>query len=121
MAVSYCQNKNNFKRVSTNLKKVIQQIYSRLVLSNPLIIALIMLSVLAGFAFQARDFKLDASADTLLLDDDKDLKLFRELAKRYSSKEFLFVTFNPNDGLFNKNSIELIQQLRDELVQYCFC
>ena len=115
MAVSYCQNKNNFKRVSTNLKKVIQQIYSRLVLSNPLIIALIMLSVLAGFAFQARDFKLDASADTLLLDDDKDLKLFRELAKRYSSKEFLFVTFNPNDGLFNKNSIELIQQLRDEL------
>lgn len=76
-----------------------------------------MLGILAGFAYQASNFKLDASADSLLLDDDKDLKLFRELAKRYEAREFLFVTFNPEAGLFTQQSIDTIQQLRNELLE----
>ncbi len=76
-----------------------------------------MFVILGYFSTGIPDFKLDASADSLLLDDDKDLKLFRELAQRYTTKEFLFVTFSPEAELFSAESFAVIQQLRDELVQ----
>jgi uncharacterized protein len=71
--------------------------------------------VLGFFAYNTKDFKLDASADSLLLDDDKDLKVFRETLERYQTKEFLFVTFTPDEDLFSPNSLKLITQLRNEL------
>ena len=74
-----------------------------------------MAVILGFFAAYTKDFKLDASADSLLLDDDKDLKLFRETSERYDTKEFLFVTFTPNDDLFSVSSLAHIKQLRDEI------
>lgn len=74
-----------------------------------------MAGILAFFAIQTRDFKLDASADSLLLDDDVDLKVFRETLDRYATKEFLFVTFTPKEDLFSKNSLKQITLLRNEL------
>ncbi|MBL1142924.1 MAG: MMPL family transporter [Proteobacteria bacterium] len=74
-----------------------------------------MAAILAFFAVHTKDFKLDASADSLLLDDDKDLKVFRETLDRYATKEFLFVTFTPEEDLFSDNSIKQITRLRDDL------
>ena len=76
-----------------------------------------MAAVLVFFAIHTNEFKLDASADSLLLDDDKDLKLFRDTSKRYATKEFLFVTFSPNEDLFSDTSLNKIKELRDELRQ----
>ncbi len=74
-----------------------------------------MAVILGFFTIYTKDFKLDASADSLLLDDDKDLKLFRETLDRYATKEFLFVTFTPDEDLFSQNSIDQITLLRNEL------
>jgi uncharacterized protein len=93
----------------------IKKIYIATVLKQPVIVCLLMAAILVFFAAHTKDFKLDASADSLLLDDDKDLKLFRETLDRYATKEFLFVTFAPEEGLFSQNSIEQITRLRDEL------
>lgn len=78
-------------------------------------VCILMAAILAFFTIQTKDFKLDASADSLLLDDDKDLKLFRETLDRYETKEFFFITFAPDENLFSANSIEQITRLRDEL------
>tara|TARA_R110002072_G_scaffold77125_4_gene180258 strand:+ start:9322 stop:11727 length:2406 start_codon:yes stop_codon:yes gene_type:complete len=73
------------------------------------------MAVLLGFfAMQTKDFKLDASADSLLLEDDKDLKLFRETLERYGTKDFLFVTFSPNEDLFSQSSFDVITRIRDD-------
>jgi len=94
---------------------IIKHLYSQLVLKAPVLTVIIMLLFLGGFAYKTQHFKLDASADSLLMDDDKDLKLFGEMYKRYSTNEFLFVTFNPDESLFNQASIHIIKQLRNEL------
>ena len=79
---------------------------------------LVLLScILVFFAWHAKDFKLDASADSLLLEDDEDLRIFRELIDRYQTKEFLFVTFTPEADLFSQTSLQQIGKLRDELKQ----
>ena len=69
------------------------------------------------FAWHARDFKLDASTDTLILESDKDLRILRQVSKRYETQEFLVVTFTPHAELFSDASLETIRALREDLEQ----
>ena len=95
----------------------IKNCYRRIVLTHPVFTLLLLLAVFAFFISHAKDFKLDASADALLLENDKDLKIFRDLNERYATKDFLFVTFTPNQDLFSDSSLHIIASLRDELKQ----
>ena len=45
--------------------------------------------------FQFKNFELDASADTLLIENDPDLIYLRELNKKYQSEEFFIITYTP--------------------------
>jgi predicted RND superfamily exporter protein len=91
--------------------------YRGVVLNHPVFTILLLLLVFAFFVSHAKDFKLDASADALLLENDEDLKIFRDLNDRYATKDFLFVTFTPNQDLFADSSLHIIASLRDELKQ----
>lgn len=95
----------------------IKNSYHSLVLNHPVFTLLLLLAVFAFFISHAKDFKLDASADALLLENDEDLKIFRDLNERYATKDFLFVTFTPNLDLFSDSSLHIIASLRDELKQ----
>ena len=94
---------------------IIKKIYLATVLKKPVLVCLLMSAVLCFFAFQTKSFKLDASADSLLLEGDQDLKLFRETIERYATKEFLFVTFTSKENLFTQTVLTKITQLRDEI------
>lgn len=95
----------------------IKNSYRSLVLNHPVFTILLLLVVFAFFVSHAKDFKLDASADALLLENDEDLKIFRNLNDRYATKDFLFVTFTPNQDLFSDASLHIVASLRDELKQ----
>ena len=89
--------------------------YERLVLAHPARVLVLMLAVLAFFAWQARHFELDASADSLLLEDDRDLQTLRELQTRYASQDLLIVTFAPGGDVFEEASLARLRTLRDRL------
>jgi len=91
------------------------KLYERIILSHPAVILIVLAAILAFFSYYAKDFTLDASPDTLLLEGDKDLKTFREINKRYDIQSFLFVTFTPQKQLFTKESLQHIRELRNEL------
>ena len=55
------------------------QAYDNLVLARPKTVLLFMLAVLVFFGYHTKDFKLDASADSLLLEGDQDLQQFRQI------------------------------------------
>ena len=75
----------------------------------PLLIALLLvLMVLGG---HARDFRLDASADSLLLENDQDYKVFRDLSERYQSKSFLVVALVPEQGVFATSTLKRVDKL----------
>ncbi len=90
-------------------------LYRRTVLEHPLVVIILLVLTLAFFAVQARHFKLDASADSLLLEDDKDLQLYRQAQERYHSQDLLVVTYTPDDDLFSDPSLQQLKSLRDEL------
>ena len=75
----------------------------------PLLIALLLVLMVLGW--HARDFRLDASADSLLLENDEDYKVFRELSERYQSKSFLVVAFVPEQGVFAASTLKRVDKL----------
>ena len=49
-------------------------LYKKIVLNNPKSIFLILIVMLISFGYFSKEFKLDASSDTLLIDGDPDLE-----------------------------------------------
>ena len=75
----------------------------------------IIVAILGNYSLQ---MQIDASADTLLLDNDKDLALARIVSKRYATQDFLIVTFSPNDkNLLSDASLKTIQNLSNDLIK----
>ena len=68
--------------------------------------------------FFAPNFKLDASADSLILENDKDLITYRNIVQRYQTKEFLVITYTPNEGsIFDGDNLDLIAKLKNNLLK----
>ncbi|ECO7370431.1 RND family transporter [Campylobacter coli] len=69
-------------------------------------------------SFFASKLSVDASAESLLLEDDKDLKIFRELSKHYKSDNFLLLAFKPEDeNPFSGKNLNKLKELHQELEQ----
>ena len=88
------------------------QFYQSTVLKNPKSIFILLLITLLSFGYFSKDFRLDASSDTLLIEGDPDLKYLKEVSERYGSKEFLILTYSPNDGMISNTSINNLLSLK---------
>ena len=88
------------------------QFYQNFILKNPRLIFILLLIALLGFGYHSKDFRLDASSETLLIDGDPDLKYLQELNKRYGSKDFLVLTYTPNEGMISDSSINNLLSLK---------
>ncbi len=97
------------------MSSVINKIYKNILIKNPIKIIIFLLLILGFFAFHIKNFELDASADSLILEDDKDLKIFREINNRYDSKDFVIITYKPNSDLFSKNTFNNLKKLKNKL------
>ena len=60
----------------------------------------------------SKDFRLDASSETLLLDGDPDLKYLNEINERYNAREFLVLTYTPNDEMISDKSVNNLLSLK---------
>ncbi|MFA5233957.1 MAG: MMPL family transporter [Sulfurimonas sp.] len=68
------------------------------------------------FGYYAQFLSIDASAETLLLENDADLKLTREVHGRYISPDYLVVAFSPKEYLLSDNTIATIKALKESLL-----
>ncbi|MDC0539310.1 MMPL family transporter [Candidatus Pelagibacter sp.] len=86
--------------------------YQNIILKNPRSIFVLLLITLLSFGYFSKDFRLDASSDTLLIEGDPDLKYLKEVTERYGSKEFLILTYSPNEGMVTESSINNLLSLK---------
>ena len=88
------------------------QLYQNIIIKNPKTIFIVLLISLISFGYFSKDFRLDASSETLLIEDDPDLKYLQEISKRYGSKEFLILTYTPKEGMITDASINNLLSLK---------
>jgi len=89
--------------------------YDQLVLRRPGISLLLILVLVCGFASQLGKIKLDASADSLLLQGDPSLEFYREISREYSSEDFLLITWQPRTALLAPESLQPLGRMVEEL------
>ena len=83
-----------------------EKIYKNFIIKKPKFTLLVLAILLMSFGYFSKDFQLDASSDTLLLENDPDLKYLREVNTKYGSKDFLVLTYTPKGNFLNSNTIE---------------
>ena len=91
---------------------MLAKIYQNNILGNPKSVLLILVSILFLSIYFSKDFRLDASSETLLLDGDPDLKYLNEINERYNAREFLVLTYTPNDEMISDKSVNNLLSLK---------
>ena len=94
------------------------RLYQSTVIGKPKTILALLVLCLMFFGYYTKDFKLDASSDTLLIENDPDLKYLREITDRYGAKEFLILTFTPKEKLISDSSINNLTNLKKEIQNF---
>jgi len=91
---------------------MLSHLYQNIVLKNPKSVFVLLLITLLSFGYFSKDFRLDASSDTLLIEGDSDLEYLKEINKRYGSKEFLILTYSPDEDMVSESSINNLLSLK---------
>ncbi len=87
----------------------------RILLGRPSLTLSVLLMLVAAATYFATDFRLDASADSLLLENDQDLRYYRGIRARYGSDDYLVVTYSPDQALFTDPVLNDLRELRDAM------
>ena len=99
----------------TKHNSMISSFFDRVVLEYPKIVIACLLAVVFFFAVEAKQFRLDASEDTLVLQNDKDLLYSHLISSRYGQHDSLILTFTPKGELFSPQTLAALSRLQDEL------
>ncbi len=96
---------------------IFSKLYKNIVIDRPKFTLSILLILLLSFGYFSKNFQLDASSDTLLLENDPDLKYLREVNKKYGSKDFLVLTYThePSESFKSENTIKNLSLLKNSL------
>ena len=89
--------------------------YQKNIIEKPKLVFLLLLVSLIFFGYFSKNFRLDASSDTLLIEGDPDLKYLNEISERYGAKEFLVLTYTPNGEMISSESIKNLLSLKQEI------
>ncbi len=92
-------------------------LYERIILGRPVAVLLVTCLLVALFGWFAPQFRLDASADSLTLENDTGLRFYRSIRARYGSDDYLILTYTPRADLFSPAILADLELLRDELLE----
>ena len=96
---------------------MIKKFYDLYVLKHPIKVLFLLLLGISFLAYNSTKLEIDASAETLLLDDDKDLQFTRTVSKRYYNPNFLLITYKPKDDLLSESSLNKIKNISADLLK----
>ena len=98
---------------------IFSNLYKNLVIERPRFTLFTLVLLLVIFGYFSKNFQLDASSDTLLLENDPDLKYLREVNNNYNTKDFLVLTYShaPNEkyNFKSENTIKNLELLKNSL------
>jgi predicted RND superfamily exporter protein len=96
-------------------RSLTEEFFDKLILEWPRF-AIVFLFIVIGFlAYHSKDFRLDASSETLVMEGDEDLEYSRLIDSRYGVSDTLVVTYAPEEDLFSERTLNRLSQLMEDL------
>ena len=94
---------------------LLTQFFDKFILTRPKVVIICLVVLVSFLGYTAKDFKLDASAETLMLENDKDLQYSRIIDSRYGLQDYLVMTYAPKGDLFDNATLSKLSRLCDDL------
>ncbi|PIP37753.1 MAG: hypothetical protein COX19_15900 [Desulfobacterales bacterium CG23_combo_of_CG06-09_8_20_14_all_51_8] len=85
------------------------------VITHPWKTMLCLLAVVAGLGYFAKDFKIDASSETLIQENDESLRYARMIYSHYGIQDFLFIAYTPHGDLLSDAVLGDIKRLKTDI------
>ena len=89
--------------------------YFKWVIEKPVWALIFVTLMVVGFSYHIPSFKLDASAESLVLENDNALEYYRKISKVYGSDDFLVITYSPKKDMMSDEVLADLKALSDEL------
>jgi len=93
------------------------EMYSNFITKNHKIVLTLLFLLTTALGYFAVQLSVDASAETLLLENDKDLQLTREIHKRYASSDYLVISYSPSEPMLSDKTLDTIRSLKEALLK----
>ena len=97
------------------MKSVPLNLYNQLVLAYPKVWLVFIALAIGVSGIYVKNFRLDASADSLILENDQDLRYYRTIGKAYGTDDFLIITYTPVGELLSEDSLDGLRGLKKDL------
>ena len=97
------------------VRQTLWRLYDGAVIERPAVTLIAIAVIVASLAAFASQFRTDASTDSLMLENDEDLRYYRSVTAKYSSQDFLIITYTPQGYLFDRDVLTEIGKLRDDV------
>jgi len=94
---------------------MLYKLYQKLILKYPLSVLILLVSSILIFGTNVTKLEIDASAETLLLNDDKDLAFSRTVAKRFKTDDVLILAYKPKHDLLSQESLQTLTHITEDL------
>jgi len=95
---------------------MLKKFYTQIVFKYAKTILALIFLLVSFLGYHAFSLKIDASPETLLLENDKDLAYSRLVNQRYRSPDFLVIAYTPKENLLSQQTLTNIKNLSDELL-----
>jgi len=95
---------------------MLEKIYRNFIFKYSRVFLVFILFITVFLGYKAFSLKIDASSDTLILENDKDLAYHQLLSKRYKTPDFLVIAYSPNDKLLSEQSRKTIRNITNDLL-----
>ncbi|MCH9669865.1 MAG: MMPL family transporter [Gammaproteobacteria bacterium] len=89
--------------------------YWAVILKSPLLALAALALLVVAMGFHATRFSLDASADALLLENDQELRQWRQTQSRYAVQDMLVVGVRTKSDAFSDEGLSVLHRLAEEL------
>lgn len=100
------------------MKRQLLSLYQGIILHRPVQVLLGFLVLLIFLAQFIDNFRLDASSDSLTLENDQALDYYQRVVTQYESNDYLVLTYTPKgEDLFNDSVLADLTKLRDSLAE----
>lgn len=102
-------------RITDAISRAIIGFIDGVVIRYPWKTMVCLLCVVAGLGYFAKDFKIDASSETLIQENDESLRYARQIYSRYGIQDFLFIAYTPHGDLLSDGVLADIKRLREDI------
>src|SRR5213594_5247204 len=94
---------------------VFARLYDKIILSHPRLVVPVYVAAILFFGYHLKDFRLDASSDSIVLENDADLKYYEATRETFGSDDYILLAFSLQKSVVSEDVLRTIDSLSREL------